>query len=206
MTIEMNEKAEIRRRVLRVREAMTREEISAGSGVIVKRLADLPGIRRASTMMVFLSCGSEVLLDDFIRWCWLEGKRIAVPLSQPETRGLIPCRIEGFGDLQEGHYRIREPKPGCIRPIPEREIDAVVVPAVAFDRRGYRVGYGGGYYDRFLPGVPQALRIGASFACQIVEAIPADPHDVTVDGIVTEAEIIVSPGKALEPQQRGKPQ
>jgi 5-formyltetrahydrofolate cyclo-ligase len=182
-------KAEIRKRILHMRNAMTPEEIAVGSDAIVKRLTELARIRQASTLMVFLSYGSEVLTDTFLCWGWAEGKRIAVPLCNPEMRELIPCRIDGFGDLESGHYGIREPKPGFIRPLEKKEIDVVLVPAVAFDRRGARVGYGGGYYDRFLPGVPQAARVGVAFACQIVQEIPADPYDVTVDAIVTETEI-----------------
>jgi 5-formyltetrahydrofolate cyclo-ligase len=194
----MSSKAEIRKRILRLRNTMTQEEIRAGSDAIVKRLTELSALRRASALMVFLSYGSEVMLDDLIRWAWREGKRIAAPLSNPGTRELIPCRIDSFEDLESGHYGIREPKVASAKPFPREEIECVLVPAVAFDRRGYRVGYGGGYYDRFLPGVPQAARIGIAFACQIVEQIPPDPHDVTVDGIVTEREFIVAPGRAKE--------
>ncbi|MHB8909514.1 MAG: 5-formyltetrahydrofolate cyclo-ligase [Syntrophales bacterium] len=194
----MDGKAEIRQAVLRARNAMTREEIEAGSRVIVQRLSDLEEIRRASTLMVYLAFGSEVLTDDLIRWGWEAGKRIVVPLCHPESRELTACRIEGFDELTSGHYGIREPNAGLIRPVPRGEIGAVVVPAVAFDRRGYRVGYGGGYYDRFLPEARQAARIGAAFARQIVRGVPTDPHDVTVDRIVTEAEIIVPAGGTAE--------
>ncbi len=76
----MSSKAEIRKRILRLRNAMTREVISAGSDAIVKRLTELAGLRRASTLMVFLSYGSEVFIDDLIRWGWAEGKRIAIGL------------------------------------------------------------------------------------------------------------------------------
>ena len=191
-------KAEIRKSILQTRNAMTREEIAAASQEIVKKLTEMEEIRRASTLMVFLSFGSEVDTDDLIRWGWGEGKRIVVPLCCPETRELMPCRIDGFDELETGHYGIREPKASSLQPVPQREIDAVLIPAVAFDRRGCRIGYGGGYYDRFLPGVPRAAKIGAAFACQIVAEIPADPYDVTVDIIVTEADIIVPAGSAVE--------
>jgi 5-formyltetrahydrofolate cyclo-ligase len=194
----MVSKTEIRKRILRVRNAMTPEEIAAGSFAIVKRLIDLEEIRRASTLMVYLGFGSEVATDGLILWGWGEGKRIVVPVCRPESRELTACRIDGFDELESGHYGIREPKAGFIRPVPREEIEAVVVPAVAFDRRGYRVGYGGGYYDRFLPEAPQAARIGVAFARQIVAAIPADTHDVTVDRIVTDAEIIVTAGAVIE--------
>ena len=189
---DMDGKREIRKRILALRNAMPREEIAAASLEIVKKLTEMEQIRRASTLMVFLSFGSEVHTDDLIRWGWGEGKRIVVPLCCPETRELMPCRIDGFDELETGHYGIREPKASRLQPVPQREIDAVLIPAVAFDRRGCRVGYGGGYYDRFLPEVPRAAKIGAAFACQIVAEIPADPYDVTVDRIVTEKGVISS--------------
>jgi len=187
---DMDGKGEIRRRILKLRNAMPREEIAAASLEIVKKLTEMEEIRRASTLMVFLSFGSEVHTDDLISWGWDAGKRIVVPLCCPETRELMPCRIDGLDELETGHYGIREPKASHLQPVLQREIDAVLVPAVAFDRRGCRVGYGGGYYDRFLPGCPQAAKIGAAFARQIIAAIPADPYDVTVDRIVTEKGVI----------------
>ena len=191
----MTDKGDIRKRILQVRNAMTREAIVSGSLAIVKRLTELDQIRRASTVMVYLSFGSEVRTDDLILWGWGEGKRIAVPLCRPASRELIACRIEGFDELECGHYGIREPQEDLIRPVPPEEIDAVVVPAVAFDRRGHRLGYGGGYYDRFLPGASRATRIGVAFARQIVTEIPADPHDVRMDRIMTEREIIMPAGR-----------
>ena len=140
--------------------------------------------------MVFLSFGSEVLTDELIEWGWDAGKRIVVPLCRPEGRVLTPCLIGGFDELETGHYGIREPKAESLRVVPPGEIEAVLVPAVAFDRRGYRVGYGGGYYDRFLLKVPRAAKIGAAFACQIVPAVPIDRYDAQVERIATEEGII----------------
>lgn len=191
----MNDKGDIRIRILRARNAMTREEIGSGSAAIVKRLTELDQIRRASTVMAYLGFGSEALIDDLILWGWKTGKRIAVPLCRPASRELVVCRVDGFDELECGHYGIREPRGDLVRPVPQDEIDAVVVPAVAFDRKGHRLGYGGGYYDRFLPGTPRAMRIGAAFTGQIVAEIPADPHDVPMDSIVTEREIIVPAGR-----------
>ena len=121
------------------------------SGEIVARLIRIEEIRNASTLMLYLNFRSEVVTDGLIRWGWEEGKRIAVPLCRPEGRLLTPCLIEGFDELETGSYGIREPRADRLRVVPHEEIDAVLVPAVAFDRKGYRVGYGGGYYDRFLP-------------------------------------------------------
>lgn len=188
----MNGKAEIRKRLLGLRNAQSKEEIVAKSGEIVARLIRIEEIRKASTLMLYLNFGSEVETDELICWGWEEGKRIAVPLCRPEGRLLTPCLIESFDDLETGSYGIREPRADRLRIVPHGEIDAVLVPAVAFDRRGYRVGYGGGYYDRFLPQLPRAAKIGAAFACQIVPEVPTDRYDVQVDRITTEDELIVS--------------
>lgn len=188
---EGEEKEALRRRVLAIRDGLTAEAVAAMSGEIVRRLTGLPEIRAAATLMVYLGFGSEVMTDGLIRWGWSAGKRVVVPLCAA-GRSLIPCRIEGFEEVEAGHYGIREPKAVCRRPVEPGGIEAIVVPAVAFDRRGGRVGYGGGYYDRFLPRAPQAARIGAAFAGQIVAAVPAGVHDVPVDTIVTEEGIIPS--------------
>lgn len=189
---DMNGKSEIRKRMIAQRNAIPREEIEEKSRAIQKRVTALEEIRLAPTLMVYLSFGSEVLTDDLIRWCWGEGKRIVVPFCHVESRELTACRIDGFDELETGHYGIRAPKEGLLRPVDGGKIEVILVPAVAFDRRGYRIGYGGGYYDRFLPKVPRAARIGAVFACQIVPEVPIDRYDVQVERIVTEDELIVA--------------
>ena len=191
---ETADKQGIRKKILALRNGMAPGEIAAKSGSIVRRLTALRDLREASTLMVFCGFGSEVRTDGLLRWGWAAGKRMVVPLCRPETRELTPCLLGSFAELETGCYGIREPRRDKIRPVPPEEIDAIVVPAVAFDRRGHRVGYGGGYYDRFLPGSPRAVRIGAAFSCQIVDRVPADLHDLTVDRIVTEdGEIPISP-------------
>jgi len=188
---EMTDKREIRKRIMTIRNAMPTEAIAAKSREIVRRLMELREIREASTLMVFLNFGSEVVTDGLIEWGWAAGNRIVVPLCHPESREMTPCLIDSFNELETGHYGIREPKADQPRVVTPGEIDAVLVPAVAFDRRGYRVGYGGGYYDRFLPKAPRAARIGAVFACQIVPEVPTGLYDAKAQRIVTEEGIIV---------------
>ncbi len=182
----MDDKREIRKKILALRNGMASEEIGAKSDLIVRHLTALRDLREAATLMVFCGFGSEVRTEGLLTWGWAAGKRMIVPLCRPKSRELTPCLLESFAELEIGCYGIREPKRAMIRPVRAEEIDAVLVPAVAFDRRGHRVGYGGGYYDRFLPGVPRAARIGAAFSCQIVDRVPADPHDLPVTRIVTE--------------------
>jgi 5-formyltetrahydrofolate cyclo-ligase len=187
----MTQKNDIRKTVLKLRDAMAQAQIAAGSDAVLERLTLLEPIRRASTLMVYLNFGSEVVTDGLVRWGLRKGKRIAVSRCIPESRGLEACGIGDLDEVAPGHYGIREPKAHLIRPVPVGEIDAVIVPAVAFDRQGYRIGYGGGYYDRFLPGAPRAARIGVAFACQVVAGIPVDTHDIPMDGVVTDVETII---------------
>jgi 5-formyltetrahydrofolate cyclo-ligase len=144
-------------------------------------------------MMIFLSFGSEVNTDYIVEWGWRRGKRILVPSCKPETRELIISPITSFDQVAPGYFGIREPKREFLKPVSTEEIDLVVVPAVAFDRRGYRVGYGGGYYDRFLTGM-DVPKIGLAFSCQIIPEAPISPYDLPVDGIVTEKEYIRTRG------------
>jgi 5-formyltetrahydrofolate cyclo-ligase len=118
------------------------------------------------------------------------GKRIIAPLCFPETRAMDPCIITDFSDLEIGNYGIREPKAACALVVPHEEIDVVLIPAVAFDRRRQRIGYGGGYYDRFLPKVPRAARIGVVFSCQIIDEVSVGPYDIPAQRIVTEEGVI----------------
>jgi 5-formyltetrahydrofolate cyclo-ligase len=187
----MTEKQNIRKQILTIRNATPRKDIAAMSAIICAKIAASPEYRSCTSLMTYLSTGSEVVLDDLICRAWEEGKRVVAPVCRPQERRLVILPITCFADVEPGYCGIREPKPSLLAPVAADEIDVVLVPAVAYDRRGYRVGYGGGYYDRFFAGMKRhAVKIGIAFSCQLVPVIPADPHDIPVDLIVTEEEII----------------
>lgn len=125
---------------------------------------------------------------------------MAVPVSKPAERKIIPVRLNSFEELTAGPYGIREPDmhvqlaAGHLNALPDalsvQELDVVIVPGVAFDRKGGRLGYGGGYYDRFLPQLrPNALKIGIAYQLQMVEQLPMETHDIPLDLIVTEKSV-----------------
>jgi 5-formyltetrahydrofolate cyclo-ligase len=183
------DKKKIRKDVLSVRNALPRTEREAMSRNICRRFTRLTVVQGCASVMIFLSFGSEINTDYIIEWSWKQKKRVLVPLCKPETREMDIFPIASFADLEPGYFGIREPKRGLRLPVAKEVIDLVVVPAVAFDRRGYRVGYGGGYYDRFLIGM-DVPTIGLAFDCQIITAAPVDEYDQAVQGIVTEKEYI----------------
>jgi 5-formyltetrahydrofolate cyclo-ligase len=105
---------------------------------------------------------------------------------------MIPLLIKDpEHDLVPGYYNIPEPDPGRCKRVESSEIDAAVIPGSVFDIQGGRLGYGGGYYDRFLVNdAPQAKRIGLAFELQVVDKVPVEPHDQPLDILITEKRIV----------------
>jgi 5-formyltetrahydrofolate cyclo-ligase len=185
-------KKKIRKDILSLRNALPRTELAAMSRRICRSFIHLPMLSDCSSVMIFLSFGSEINTDDIIRWLWQQKKKVFVPLCKPETREMDIIPITTFADVEPGYFGIREPKRELRTPVAKAEIDLIAVPAVAFDRSGYRVGYGGGYYDRFMTGL-NVPKIGLAFSCQLIPEVPVDKYDQAVQGIVTEQGYISTP-------------
>lgn len=183
--MQAEEKKKIRKDVLAIRDALPRQVREAMSITISKNFAALDEVVKSFAIMIFLSFGSEVSTDYIIEWLWRQNKRVLAPLCRPGTREMDVYAINSFDDVAPGYFGIREPKQDILKPAAKQEIDLIAVPAVAFDGKGYRVGYGGGYYDRFLADM-DIPKIGLAFSCQLVPQVPSDGFDQPVQGIVTE--------------------
>lgn len=185
-------KGEIRKRVLKARLALSTEEVDEKSVNILKRLLALEEYRQAAVLMTYVDFRNEVRTGDLIRESLARGKQVAVPFIDPRNRRLIPSLLLNFPeDLAPGVWGILEPAPGCLHPVEPAEIDLVVVPGVAFDEKGNRLGYGGGYYDRFLPQTrPGCFHVAPAFELQIWSKITPAPYDCRVHCLVTEKRVI----------------
>jgi 5-formyltetrahydrofolate cyclo-ligase len=187
-------KRTIRREVLSRRDAMSSAERARLGGVVARRFLALPEVEGADVVMAFSSFGSELPTEPLIEALVGRGVTVALPrivdgdLEPRSWRPGEPTTTAPFGAL--------EPAGGAM--VAPETIDVVVTPAVAFDRAGGRVGYGGGYYDRFLPRTRDgALRAGIAFDLQVVEDdLPSGAFDLSVDLIVTESETIRCPRPA----------
>jgi len=176
-----------------LRRELSAEERSAASGRICAFAEALCESRLAGDLSlaigVYIPFRGEVDLRPLMRWAWRRGIRVAVPRTDRQERTMSLHPIAGFGDLAPGNWGIAEPKPG-IPALEPREIGIIFVPGLAFDMSGGRLGYGGGFYDRFFRSLENAgarpLKIGAAYHIQLVERVPAEPHDARVDLIVTE--------------------
>jgi 5-formyltetrahydrofolate cyclo-ligase len=190
-------KARVRREVLARRAALTSDERQLASAAICRRTAELPEFARATTVMLFASFASEVETGPLIRWALAKGKTVCLP------RVLGPHEMAAFriadplSDLRPGTWNIPEPCEG-LPEIAPTTIDAVVVPGSVFDVDGRRYGYGGGFYDTFLPRTkPGTPRVALAFEVQVVENLVTEGHDLLVDVVVTESRTIRRAGAFL---------
>jgi 5-formyltetrahydrofolate cyclo-ligase len=181
-------KRAIRRAVIERRDAMPPAERAVASERIAETLMSLPEMRGAATVMAFWSFGSEVDTAPVIERLHAAGKRIVLPRVEGED--IVAVTFAPGDEVAAVAFGAMEPLGAALAP--PGEVDVVITPGVAFDRDGRRVGYGGGFYDRFLPQTrPEVAAIAIAFAVQIVaEPLPAASFDRPVDAIVTETEVI----------------
>jgi 5-formyltetrahydrofolate cyclo-ligase len=185
------EKRAVRERVLAARDAVPAEARAAAARRIVERIVALPSFAAARSVQVTLPFRSEWDTLPLVRAALAAGKTVALPRVDVGTRMLVLHAIrDPATDVAAGYQGIAEPRPHCPVVAPAA-IDWVLVPGVAFDATGGRLGYGGGYFDRLLPLLGRAVpRVAGAFALQVVARVPAAPHDLKVDTIVTELQTI----------------
>ena len=181
-------KKQLRTSLLAKRRALDPAERQAHDEAILRHLTAMPEVQAARTILLYLDFRDEPTSDAMIRWGLFAGKLICAPKTIVEERRLIPIRIEDPDDLISGAYGIREPRDSEEARVEIETIDTVILPGVGFDRRGGRLGYGGGYYDRFLPKLrPDVVKIAVAYELQVLPEVPLEPHDTKLDALVTEA-------------------
>jgi 5-formyltetrahydrofolate cyclo-ligase len=184
-------KRALRRDVIERRDALAPPDRAERSRRIADRVLELPEVRGARTVMAFWPFGSEVdtrpLIED------LRGRGAVVALPRIEGHDLVAVASEPGGPTRTTGFGVTEPAGGAA--LEPGDVDVVLVPGVAFDRRGARVGYGRGFYDRFLPRTrPGVAALASAFAVQLVDEVPEGGADRRVDAIVTEDEVIRTSG------------
>lgn len=189
-------KKALRKEIYALRDSLTSAEIAAKSGAVAGQLEKLPFYREAGTIMFFLSFRSEVATRGMVEKNLEQGKRVLAPKMSPRERVLLPSQLLDLEkDLVLGYFDVPEPRPEALRPVEPAEIDLLIVPGVAFDLRGNRLGYGGGYYDRFFERLrPEVPLVAIAFELQIVPRVPTEPWDRRMDWLVTEERAIHTAG------------
>ena len=185
-------KERVRKETLELRKAISTEELVKKSKDVAEKLFSTELYKNANTIMAYVDFRNEVKTEKIIKTAIADGKRIVIPISVIATRQLILSEIINYDiELESGAYGILEPRADYIREVDPSLVDLVLVPGVAFDERGFRIGYGGGYYDRFLDRVrPETAKIALAVEVQMVEYAFEDSHDIAVDMIITEDKIV----------------
>ena len=187
----LDAKRELRARILRERDATPAEDRATASASITALLLAREDFASSKTVLLTLPFGSEWDTRALLRAALAGAKTVALPRVNLATGVLDICAITRLEhDAAPGYRGIPEPAAHC-ELLGVASIDWVLVPGVAFDRAGHRIGYGGGYYDRLLPLLrADAHRVAGAFELQLVDHVPAASHDVAVDAVVTEARSI----------------
>lgn len=185
-------KAEIRKEVGQKRDSISMEERDEKSKRIMDTLFFLKEFKDARVVHFFVNIKSEVFTDEMIKGALAVGKRVVVPFIDSANRRLLLSEIKDYEkDLIPGYWGILEPKRESFRETSTDDVDLMVIPGLAFDKKGGRIGYGAGYYDRLLSVRKKKMPlIAVAYELQIVEDVPTHERDVRVDKIVTENRVI----------------
>lgn len=196
-------KARLRRELLQKRAALERR--TEKEEALLRAVLELPQYQKAQRLLCFVSAGSEPDTRRLLEAALGGGKEVYVPFCPPGEAPMSFYRIEGLDSLQPGRFGILEPDPArCPRLEPESQKEGLcIVPGLAFDLTGRRLGYGKGYYDRFLAEYPIETA-GLCFRELVLERLPAEPHDQRVDLLVTEEGAVLcrQPGSGKEKDKR----
>lgn len=180
------DKPQLRQQIRTLLTAMTAQQRIDKSQMACKNLVDTPEFRSASTIMAFLSLQHETDTAPFILYAWQHNKTIAVPKISWQQRHMIAVVINSLetGIATEAGG-LRNPVTGV--PVPLEDIDLIITPGLAFDKKGNRLGRGGSYYDRFFSNEKlRAVKCGFGFSEQLLDEVPTLPHDRPVDMMVTD--------------------
>lgn len=180
-------KGQLRTACLRLLKQQREDDRRRKSEAIRRKVLRLAAFRRARTVGCYVALPYEVQTWRLIEEMLTKGKRVVVPVAKPKTRRLQLSELrDPSEDLAPSTFGVWEPRPAAFRPISAKKLDLVVVPGLAFDRRGHRLGHGYGYFDRFLSRLPKDTpTIGLAFRFQLFDRLPVAAHDHAVKTILT---------------------
>lgn len=180
-------KNKIREEMKQKRKAMNPEDAFEKSQSAQKILLENPMYKIAKSVMLYIPLGKEVDTSGIINDALKRGKNVLVPVTDSETYEISAYRITENSEFEKGTFSVFEPKDK--ESFDKNEIDVIIVPGIAFDRNGGRVGFGKGCYDKFLKNT-KAIKIGFCYDFQLADRIETDANDISMDYIITEKEII----------------
>ena len=184
-------KQRIREQLLQRRNSLSTFDVLKRSNQVLDALYAMKEFQDASIVLAYISFGTEVNTHGCIRSLLAtDAMQVLVPVvADRKASTLILSELHAWNELSTGAYGILEPKPEHIREHPASDVDLALVPGIAFDRQGNRIGYGGGYYDVLLKRI-DGRAVALAYGFQVLEELPRESHDVQVEDIVTEDGVI----------------
>jgi 5-formyltetrahydrofolate cyclo-ligase len=176
----------IRKRILKCRDALSPAAVLSWSAEVTARFLSADAYADATTLALYCAIRSEVRTAEIFTAAQQAGKRLLYPRTVGSSLEFVV--VENLQMLVAGRFGIHEPLSGAILPL--EEIDLMVLPGVAFDQKGIRLGYGLGCYDRVLAPPTRPTLVGLAYDFQIVPSLPQEEHDIPVDFVVTEGKIL----------------
>ncbi len=170
------------------------KEITAADKVnldqqILDRLYTYKPYTNAETIGLTVAMKGEINTKEIIERAWSEGKRVAVPKCNPKTKQMTFYYLTEWDQLEIVYFGLEEPRPEKTEMCPPDEIELLLVPGLIFDRNGFRIGFGGGYYDRYLKDYSNST-VSLAYQFQVVENVPTETFDLPVEAIITDEQIV----------------
>ncbi len=181
----MSDKNQLRKKCLELRDTLTKDEIVEKSKIIRSKLYQLPEYINSKTLFIYVNMGSEVETIPIIEDAWKQSKTVCVPVMR-RMGEMSFVELRSLDELEVNKYGILEPKldESLVRTPDEDTL--CIGPLVAYNKENYRIGYGGGFYDRYLAKYPDLKAVGLAFTCQYLEHIPLDKYDLPLSHILSE--------------------
>ena len=185
-------KQNLKQQTYSIRKNLGKDEVMEKSSLVKKHLYALPEFQKAKNILFYASFNNEVDTGSMIKESLMQqGKKIIMPFVAKNNPILQLSELKDFNELEPKTFGILEPKELYIREFSHEKLDVAIIPGMVFDHFGHRIGYGYGYYDRFLKQLKKtATKIGLAYDFQVVDKIQEEQHDIPVDFIVTESKII----------------
>lgn len=187
-----NKKKELRDRLVKQRADLSAKDVQEGSRGVLALIRALPEWRNAREVLVYWPVRGELDVRPLVAELWQRGCRVLMPRCRPDSYGEMDLACATCEDeLVPGQFSIMEPDAATCPPLTDASPDLALVPGVCFDRHGYRLGFGGGYYDRLLARdlMADTVTIGVGYSFQLVDDLPVQPWDMPVDIICTPEEL-----------------
>ncbi len=172
----------------RLKEMTNKEKVELDDRIL-ENLFTYDPYKEAETIGLTVAMKNEVNTKKVIEHSWSVGKKVAVPKCHPEDKSMTFRYLNSWDELETVYFGLKEPKPELTKACEPKNIQLLVIPGLLFDENGYRIGFGGGYYDRFLQQYENQT-VSLAYSIQLVEKLPVEPFDLPVETLITDKKIL----------------